>query len=135
MFFFIFYYKAILIRSFLIHIIFIFYLKATLPTCLISDLILCLNSVYKWESILEIYNDATTFGLKSADSRAVNNSSMAISWLEATFPELCAQGGDGKKLYGVAKAQASILFDASVVLQVLQNLVHCSICRLASLHR
>ncbi|XP_051121870.1 nuclear pore complex protein NUP88 isoform X2 [Andrographis paniculata] len=75
------------------------------------------GSVYKWESILEIYTDACTFGLKSADSKAVNNSNMAISWLEATFPELEGQGGDGRKLYGVAKSQPFVLFDASVLLQ------------------
>lgn len=73
------------------------------------------GSVYKWESILEVYNDAHTFGLKSADPKAVNNSNMAISWLEATFPELVRQTGDGQ-LY-IVRAQPFVLLDASISLQ------------------
>lgn len=75
-------------------------------------------SVYFWESILEIYNDAQTFGLKSANSMAVGNSSMAISWLEATFPELAHQAPEGGNLSAV-KAHPHALFDASLALQVL----------------
>ncbi|KAH6777807.1 nuclear pore complex protein-like protein [Perilla frutescens var. frutescens] len=74
------------------------------------------GSVYKWESILEVYTDAHTFGLKSADSKAVNNSNMAISWLEATFPELVRQAGDGGQLY-IVRAQPFVLLDASVSMQ------------------
>ncbi|KAL0452738.1 UNVERIFIED_CONTAM: Nuclear pore complex protein [Sesamum latifolium] len=85
-----------------------------------SSYIICpvvpFGSVYKWESLLEMYNDAQTFGLKSSNSKAVNNSNMAISWLEATFPELVRQAGDGAQLYAV-KAQPFVLFDASVALQ------------------
>ncbi|PIN21581.1 Nuclear pore complex, Nup88/rNup84 component [Handroanthus impetiginosus] len=85
-----------------------------------SSYIICpvvpFGSVYKWESILEVYNDAQTFGLKSANSKAVNDSNMAISWLEATFPELVRQAGDSGKSYAV-KAQPFVLFDASVSLQ------------------
>ncbi|KAG8390106.1 hypothetical protein BUALT_Bualt01G0049100 [Buddleja alternifolia] len=81
-----------------------------------SSYIICpvvpFGSVYKWESVLEIYNDAHTLGLKSANPRAVNNSNLAISWLEATFPELVRQAGDGGKLYAV-KAQPFVLLDAS----------------------
>ncbi|KAK4403384.1 Nuclear pore complex protein [Sesamum angolense] len=85
-----------------------------------SSYIICpvvpFGSVYKWESVLEMYNDAQTFGLKSSNSKAVNNSNMAISWLEATFPELVRRAGDGAQLYAV-KAQPFVLLDASVVLQ------------------
>ncbi|KAL0359184.1 UNVERIFIED_CONTAM: Nuclear pore complex protein [Sesamum angustifolium] len=85
-----------------------------------SSYIICpvvpFGSVYKWESILEMYNDAQTFGLKSSNSKAVNNSNMAISWLEATFPELVRRAGDGAQLYAV-KAQPFVLLDASVALQ------------------
>ncbi|XP_041999377.1 nuclear pore complex protein NUP88-like [Salvia splendens] len=73
-------------------------------------------SLYKWESILELYNDAHTFGLKSADSKAVSNSNMAISWLEATFPELVHQDGGGGQLHFV-RAQPFVHMDASVSLQ------------------
>ncbi|XP_030932628.1 nuclear pore complex protein NUP88 [Quercus lobata] len=75
------------------------------------------GSFYKWESILEIYSDAHTFGLKSANSTAVSNSNLAISWLEATFPELAnpeAEGGDLSML----RAHPYALFDASISLQV-----------------
>ncbi|KAK6145495.1 hypothetical protein DH2020_022315 [Rehmannia glutinosa] len=75
------------------------------------------RGMYLWESILEMYNDAHTFGLKSANPKAVNNSNMAISWLEATFPELLVhQAGDGGKLLAV-KARPFVLLDASVSLQ------------------
>ncbi|KAI3470873.1 hypothetical protein Pfo_027536 [Paulownia fortunei] len=85
-------------------------------SCYILCPVVPFGSVHKWESILEMYNDAHTFGLKSANSKAVNNSNMAISWLEATFPELVRQAGDGGKLYAV-KAQPFVLLDASVSLQ------------------
>ena len=75
------------------------------------------NSVYKSESILEIYNDAHTFGLKSANSTAVSNSNLAIFWLEATFPELVHQAMEGENL-SMLKAQPYALFDASLSLQV-----------------
>lgn len=85
------------------------------------------NSVYKWESILEIYNDAHTFGLKSINSTAVSNSNLAISWLEATFPELAHQAVEGGNL-AMLKAQPYALFDASLSLQVfyLLNPICCS---------
>ncbi|KAB2011008.1 hypothetical protein ES319_D10G284500v1 [Gossypium barbadense] len=74
------------------------------------------GSVYKWESILEIYSDAHTFGLKSAKSAAVNNSNMAISWLEATFPEVAQEATDRENLSTI-KAHSHALFDASLALQ------------------
>lgn len=79
--------------------------------------VLFCNSVYKWESILEIYNDAHTFGLKSANSTAVSNSNLAISWLEATFPDLAHQMTEGGNL-STLKSHAYALFDASLSLQV-----------------
>lgn len=66
---------------------------------------------------MEIYNDAQTFGLRSVNSLAVRNSSLAISWLEATFPEVAQETideGDPPAL----KAHPHALFDSSVSLQV-----------------
>ncbi|KAM5556667.1 nuclear pore complex protein NUP88 [Rosa sericea] len=74
------------------------------------------GSVYKWESIVDIYNDAQTFGLKSPNSTAVSNSNLAISWLEATFPEIAGQTTDGADL-SVIRARPYALFDASLSLQ------------------
>ncbi|KAK8508334.1 hypothetical protein V6N13_055783 [Hibiscus sabdariffa] len=74
------------------------------------------GSVYKWESILEIYSDAHTFGLNSANSAAVCNSNVAISWLEATFPELTQQTTDAENP-SIIKAHSHALFDASLALQ------------------
>lgn len=73
--------------------------------------------MYKWESLLEIYSDAQTFGLRSSYSKAVSNSNLAISWLEATFPELARQAVEMENLPAV-KAQPYTLFDASISLQV-----------------
>ena len=70
-------------------------------------------SVYKWESVLEIYSDARIFGLKAA----VSNANLAISWLEATFPELARQAAEGGNQPAL-KAHPYALFDASVSLQV-----------------
>ncbi|KAA8534077.1 hypothetical protein F0562_031730 [Nyssa sinensis] len=74
------------------------------------------GSVYKGESILEIYSDAHTFGRKSANSKAVSNSNLAIYWLEATFPELAHQAAEGGNLSAL-RAQPYALFDASISLQ------------------
>ncbi|KAF9599136.1 hypothetical protein IFM89_035415 [Coptis chinensis] len=73
------------------------------------------GSVYRWECIAEIYNDAHTFGLKSSNSRAVSNSSLAIAWLEAIFPELTHQETRGTML--VLRAHPYVPFDASLFLQ------------------
>ncbi|GFZ15003.1 nuclear pore complex protein-like protein [Actinidia rufa] len=82
------------------------------------------GSVYKWESMLEIYSDAQTFRLKSANPRAVSNSNFAISWLEATFPELHHQETGGGNLSAL-KAQPYTLFDASISMQgPLLNVCH-----------
>ncbi|XP_062092505.1 nuclear pore complex protein NUP88 [Humulus lupulus] len=74
------------------------------------------GSVYKWESIMEIYSDAHTFGLKSAYPVAVSNSNLAISWLEATFPDLTNQTSEGMDL-STLRARPFALFDASLSLQ------------------
>ncbi|XP_061376582.1 nuclear pore complex protein NUP88 isoform X2 [Gastrolobium bilobum] len=74
------------------------------------------GSLFKCESLLEIYNDAHTFGLTSANSVAASNSKLAISWFEATFPELQNQETEGDNL-SMLRAQAYALFDASLVLQ------------------
>lgn len=79
-------------------------------------------SVYKWESILEKHTDAHSFGLKSGNSTAVSNSSLAISWLEATFPELAHQEAEGLDL-STLRAHPYALFDASLSLQV--SLLSC----------
>ncbi|OAY38426.1 hypothetical protein MANES_10G013600v8 [Manihot esculenta] len=81
------------------------------------------GSVHKWESILEIYSDAHTFGLKSANQTAVSNSNLAISWLEATFPEFNNEAMDGENLLAL-KARPYALFDASLCLQGPLQKVH-----------
>ncbi|KAI5574801.1 hypothetical protein BDE02_10G169100 [Populus trichocarpa] len=73
------------------------------------------KSVYKWESVLEIYSDAEMFGLKSANPVAVNNSNLAIFWLEATFPELAHESKEGE--LSTLKAHPYAVFDASLCLQ------------------
>ncbi|XP_049358641.1 nuclear pore complex protein NUP88 isoform X3 [Solanum verrucosum] len=74
------------------------------------------GSVYKWESVLELYSDAHMFGLKSANSKAVKNSNLAISWLGATFPELTRKEVHAENA-AVLRAQPYALFDASISLQ------------------
>lgn len=66
---------------------------------------------------MEIYSDAQTFGLKAGSSKAVSNANLAISWLEATFPELARQAAEGGNQPAL-KAHPYALFDASVALQV-----------------
>ncbi|KAJ6432524.1 hypothetical protein OIU84_019709 [Salix udensis] len=73
------------------------------------------KSVYKWESVLEIYSDAEMFGLKSGNPVAVNNSNLAIFWLEATFPELAHESKEGE--LSTLRAHPYAIFDASLCLQ------------------
>ncbi|XP_021863305.2 nuclear pore complex protein NUP88 [Spinacia oleracea] len=73
------------------------------------------GSFFMWESIIEIYSDAQTFVQKSTNSTASSNSSLAISWLEATFPEL-EQGKEISNI-SVVKARPYVLIDASLSLQ------------------
>lgn len=65
---------------------------------------------------MEIYNDAM-YGVKSSNAIAVSNSSLAIEWLEATFPELTEQGTRGENIL-VVKAHPYALLDSSLALQV-----------------
>ncbi|KAD7480261.1 hypothetical protein E3N88_03397 [Mikania micrantha] len=82
------------------------------------------GSVYKWESVLEIYCDAQTFGLESGSSKAFSNATLAISWLEATFPELARQAAEGGNQPAL-KSHPYALFHASVSLQgPLHNVCH-----------
>lgn len=82
------------------------------------------GGVYKWDSLLEIYTDAQTYGRRSSNSKSVSNSSCAISWLEATFPELAHESLEVGNLSAV-KAQPYALFDASISLQgPLQKVCH-----------
>ncbi|KAJ4839762.1 Nuclear pore complex protein nup88 [Turnera subulata] len=74
------------------------------------------GSSFKWESVLEIYTDADTYGLSSTNAVAVRNSNLAISWLEATFPELTQEAMEGDNLL-TTKARPFALFDASLCLQ------------------
>lgn len=66
---------------------------------------------------MELYNDANMFGVKSPNSVAVSNSSLAIDWLEAVFPDLTEQGSRGDNIV-VVKAHPYALLDASLALQV-----------------
>lgn len=66
---------------------------------------------------MELYSDAHTYGLNSSNSTAVSNSNLAISWLEATFPELVHQASEGAVLSSI-RARPYALFDASLSLQV-----------------
>lgn len=74
------------------------------------------GSFYSWVSIEEIYKDAHMYGLKSSNSQAVTNSSLAIAWLEATFPQLVSQAKEGGSLLAL-KAHPYVPFDASLALQ------------------
>lgn len=67
---------------------------------------------------MEIYNDANLYGVKSPNSVAVSNSSLAIDWLEAVFPDLTEQGTRADDNIVVVKAHPYALLDASLALQV-----------------
>ncbi|XP_050209533.1 nuclear pore complex protein NUP88 [Mercurialis annua] len=81
------------------------------------------GSAHKFDSILEIYTDAQSFRSKSANQAAVKNSSLAISWLEATFPELKDEAVEWEDSL-ILKAQPYALFDASLCLQGSLRKVH-----------
>ncbi|KAI3982067.1 hypothetical protein MKX01_018973 [Papaver californicum] len=67
------------------------------------------------DSIWEIYNDTYLFGLKASNSRAVSYSSLAIAWLQATFPPLVSQPAGGGS--SVALRASLLPFYASLSLQ------------------
>lgn len=82
------------------------------------------GSVYKWEAVVEMYADMKTICSKSAMSKETNSSNMAISWLEATFPELSHLAVESGNLFAI-KAQPYAFIDSSVSLQgPLLNLCH-----------
>ncbi|KAI5670503.1 hypothetical protein M9H77_10867 [Catharanthus roseus] len=93
-----------------------------------STYILCpvvpFGSIYKREALMEMYTDMKTIGTKSSTSKQTSNCNMAISWLEATFPELSPQTVEGGNLFSL-KAQPYAFMDSSVSLQgPLHNLCH-----------
>ncbi|KAG5594640.1 hypothetical protein H5410_035872 [Solanum commersonii] len=94
----------------------LFHLEGNLP----EIIMLLIVSVYKWESVLELYSDVHMFGLKSANSKAVKNSNLAISWLGATFPELTRKEVHAENA-AVLRAQPYALFDASISLQMMSH--------------
>lgn len=65
----------------------------------------------------EIYKDISSFGLKSLNAKVVGNSSLAISWLEITFPDLANRPIDEANV-SVSRAQPYAPPDASLSLQV-----------------
>ncbi|XP_031486391.1 nuclear pore complex protein NUP88 isoform X1 [Nymphaea colorata] len=71
------------------------------------------GSIYSLASIQEIYKDAHLFGLRSSNSKAVNNASLALNWLESTFPELANKSLEG----GVVKAHPYVPIGTSLSLQ------------------
>ncbi|CAN6812986.1 unnamed protein product [Brassica oleracea] len=77
-----------------------------------SQVFWLLKEIYTNGNLMKIYNDAN----KSPKSIAVSNSSQAIDWLEAIFPDLTEHGtrGDNKV---VVKAHPYALLDASLALQ------------------
>ncbi|KAJ0966402.1 hypothetical protein J5N97_027540 [Dioscorea zingiberensis] len=64
----------------------------------------------------EIYKDINSCGLKSSNAKVVGNSSLAISWLEATFPELADRSVEEGKI-SISRAQSYAPPDASLSLQ------------------
>lgn len=66
---------------------------------------------------MEIYSDANMFGVKSSNPLSASNSSLAIDWLEAVFPDLTEQGTRVENSL-VLKAHPYALLDASLALQV-----------------
>ncbi|KAJ8764091.1 hypothetical protein K2173_004994 [Erythroxylum novogranatense] len=74
------------------------------------------GSVHKWESVMEIFGDAHTYGRQSGNPTAVLNYSLAISWLEATFPDLNNETIEEENLSTI-KARPFALLDSSLCLQ------------------
>lgn len=65
---------------------------------------------------MEIYEDVSTFGLKSSNPKVVSNSNLAINWLESTFPELADQSIQGGNKV-VLRAHPYAPLDASLSLK------------------
>ncbi|CAN6472586.1 unnamed protein product [Victoria cruziana] len=71
------------------------------------------GSIYSLSSIQDIYKDAHLFGMNSSNSRAVNNATLAVNWLESTFPQLADKSLEG----GVVKAHPYVPIGTSLSLQ------------------
>ncbi|KAK9124483.1 hypothetical protein Sjap_014085 [Stephania japonica] len=71
-------------------------------------------SIYRQDSVVEIYNDTQAFGLEASNSQAVKNSRLAITWLESTFPQLDQVAGSNSMML---RSRPYAPFDASLSLQ------------------
>ncbi|KAK9159059.1 hypothetical protein Scep_005633 [Stephania cephalantha] len=71
-------------------------------------------SIYRQDSVVEIYNDTQAFGLEASNSQAVKNSRLAITWLESTFPQLDPVAGSNSMML---RSRPYAPFDASLSLQ------------------
>ncbi|KAG9459171.1 hypothetical protein H6P81_003679 [Aristolochia fimbriata] len=74
------------------------------------------GSIYSWSCVEEVYKDAQALGLNSSNSQAVKNSSLAVSWLEATFPQIVDGATHGQNPLSL-KALPHVQFDLSLSLQ------------------
>ncbi|XP_068660113.1 nuclear pore complex protein NUP88 [Aristolochia californica] len=74
------------------------------------------GSIYSWACVEEVYKDAQALGLNSSNARAVKNSSLAVSWLEATFPQIVDGSTNGQTALSL-KALPYAQFDLSLSLQ------------------
>lgn len=74
------------------------------------------GSLCSWAYVEEIYEDVNTLGLKSSNSKDLSSSSLAIAWLEATFPELADRSLGGGNIL-ILRAHPYAPLDASLSLQ------------------
>lgn len=77
-----------------------------------------LFSIFTWDCLVEIYEDANVFGLKSLNKKAVSNSWFAVNWLEATFPELPNKSTTMDNMPDGLISRPYSPMDASLTLQV-----------------
>lgn len=84
----------------------------------LTNLLYIFCSIFSSLCLEEIYEDANIFGLKSANTKAVSNSWFAVTWLEATFPELANKSVVRDSLPGL-RARPYAPLDASLMLQVI----------------
>lgn len=91
---------------------------------------------------MEIYKDAHVCGLDSSNPRVARNSSLAISWIEGTFPEFVEHKMEGDSVF-LLRAHPYTPTDASLALQVcssysilfyISNLFQFSIISLLNFH-
>ncbi|PKA55383.1 hypothetical protein AXF42_Ash004022 [Apostasia shenzhenica] len=74
------------------------------------------GSLCNWTHIKEIYEDAHVYGLKSSNSRVSKNMALAVTWLEATFPQLIDRLVDDDSVL-VSRAHPFAPLGASLALQ------------------